>query len=201
MKVMRFGRSFYFMSQKGFFPPKDITHLPFLYSYVILLHLWHLKYYRNASESLPLIFLGNPTLLWYNLFLEAWWILLESFDYVLLFKQFSDLSFILLQCPRIYQCMRNSVLSVSLPQWHCLSSSLNFRSFIPDPSVSLFSSSSSLCFLVLGTLAPVRLGLQLLSSHVPPVWIVNVFSDSDPCFLSSHKLSLLSLGRETSYRL
>lgn len=96
MKGMRFGRSFYFMSQKGFFPPKDITHLPFLYSYVILLHFWHLKYYRNASESLPLIFLGNPTLLWYNLFLEAWWILLESFDYVLLFKQFSDLSFILL---------------------------------------------------------------------------------------------------------
>ena len=41
---------------EGFFSPKDITHLPFLYSYVILLHLWHLKYYRNASESLPLIF-------------------------------------------------------------------------------------------------------------------------------------------------
>lgn len=44
-------------SQKVFFPSKTHRSLSFIYTLrLYFLQLWHLKCYKNASESLPLIF-------------------------------------------------------------------------------------------------------------------------------------------------
>lgn len=99
--------------------------------------------------------------------------------------------------PQICQCVRNPVF-LSLLQWHCLSSLLNFKSSVSDPSVSLSSSWSFLELLVLGTRAPLLFSGLASNSCPEDISLVGY-----ECALRlrsvSHPLpqfSLLSLGRQ-----